>query len=209
MLEDFPPTPVCYALGGGTDVSWGVAMATQWDALVHHYDHRVGPPPTDHPQCHFHSIGIGGHNYDPSKRRLDTIITEHGNDARTDMILKCDIEGAEWTVLGCLSAGYFARFDQIVLELHWLDHLCTQPFRDKWEALIGNISRTHQCFHIHGNNFASFVTTEGVPVPEVVTVSFARRLNRQFADNDEMSPGALDVKNRPDAPDMFLGFFRF
>lgn len=209
MTDDIAPGPVCYSIGVGPDVSWDVDMATNRGATVHQYDHTVDAPPARHPLCRFNKVGLGDTDDAPELRRLDTLIRANGDDDRADLILKCDIEGAEWRSLACLPQGYFGRFDQIVMELHWLDHLHDAAFRLTWANVIGNIYATHQCFHIHGNNYGEIAIVHGVPVPQVVEVSFARRAGRSFSVSDEMSPGPLDRRNREDAPDLFLGGFRF
>lgn len=209
MIDQFPAEPVCYSIGVGPDVSWDIDMAANRGGTVHQYDHTVESVPADHAQCHFNKIGLSDSDGEAHMARLDTLITDHGNADRRDLILKCDIEGAEWTALGCLEPGYFMRFDQIVMELHWLDHLHSADFRAAWMRLIGNISSTHQSIHIHGNNYSDIIVTAGVPIPQVVEVSFARRFGRTFAESKQMIPGPLDSKNRFDAPDLFLGLFRF
>jgi len=209
MIDDFPVSPVCYSIGVGPDVSWDVDMASTRGATVHQYDHTVEAPPARHDRCHFNRVGLGDSDDAPELRRLDTLLRDNRDQDRDDLILKCDIEGAEWRAFGCLAQGFFQRFDQIVLELHWLDHLYDPTFRATWAAVIGNIYATHQCCHIHGNNYSEFATVAGVPVPQVVEVSFVRRRGRSFSVSDEISPGPLDQRNRDGVADMFLGTFRF
>ncbi len=209
MIDDIAPGPVCYSIGVGPDVSWDIDMAANRGATIHQYDHTVDAPPSRHPLFRFNRIGLGDTDDWPELRRLDTLIRENGDADRSDLILKCDIEGAEWQALACLDEGYLARFDQVVMELHWLDHLHDDGFRRTWARVIGGLYATHQCFHIHGNNYGDLAIVCGVPVPQVVEVSFARRSGRSFSISDELSPGPLDVRNRADAPDLFLGSFRF
>lgn len=209
MIEEMPPMPVCYSIGIGPDVSWDIEMSTRFGASVFQYDHTVEGPPARGERCTFHKIGLAADDDRPELKRLDTMLRDNGHLDRDDLILKCDIEGAEWAAFKGLETGYFARFDQIVMELHWLDHLHDPDFRQTWVAVIGNLYATHQCYHIHGNNFGEFKVVCGVPVPQVVEVSFARRRGRSFAISDEIYPGPLDLPNRADLPDLFLGSFRF
>lgn len=209
MIDDMPPAPVCYSIGVGPDVSWDVAMSERYGASVFQYDHTVEAPPAVGDRCTFHKIGLGADDDQPDLKRLDTMLRDNGHLDRDDVILKCDIEGAEWAALKGFEAGFFGRFDQIVMELHWLDHLHSAEFRQTWQAVIGNLYATHQCYHIHGNNYGEFSIVCGVPVPQVVEVSFARRRGRSFASSDEVCPGPLDLRNRADLDDLFLGTFRF
>ncbi len=209
MIDDTPADPVCYSIGVGPDVSWDIDMSSNRNAQVFQYDHTVESPPATHPQCYFHKIGLGANDYAPDLRRLDTLVNDNGHAGRNDLILKCDIEGAEWEAMTDLAPGFFERFDQIVMELHWVDHLHDAAFRSLWQSVVGNMYNSHQCYHVHGNNYSQFSTVCGISVPSVIEVSLARRRNRSFGVSDETYPGPLDLRNRMDIDDLYLGQFRY
>lgn len=209
MIDQIPPTPICYSIGVGPDVSWDIEMSARYGASVFQYDHTVEAPPAIGERCTFHKVGLGASDDQPDLKRLDTMLRDNGHLDRDDLILKCDIEGGEWAAFAALGTGFFARFDQIVMEFHWLDHLYDAEFRQTWNAVIGNLYATHQCYHVHGNNYSEIAIVCGVPVPQVLEVSFARRRGRSFSISDDVCPGPLDLRNRADRPDLFLGAFRF
>lgn len=90
------------------------------------------------------------------------------------LILKIDIEGAEWKVLGQLSDAHLARFDQIVGEFHGLSSM-----RSNQEIMerIHILERLHSKFTLinsHPNNWSPYRVIKGVPVPDAVELTFLK-----------------------------------
>jgi hypothetical protein len=208
MIKNFPAAPLCYSFGIGNDQSWDFGMAAL-GSKVYQYDHSIEPPAFHHPNCHFHRIGLAPDDSVSNLRRMDSLVLQNGHADQQDMILKVDIEGSEWASFDALPLGWFKRFGQIVMELHWLDHLHDEQFRSLYNRVMGNIIRTHQCVHIHGNNFGGYPVIHGVPIPQTVEVCLVEKSKNQFIDNDELFPGSLDTPNNINVPDLYLGLFRF
>jgi hypothetical protein len=208
MVDQLGNVPVCYSIGVGSDVSWDLDMASR-GCQVYQYDHTVDRTTSEHPNCHFQKVGLAGYDNVYDMKRLDTLVAQNGHADRQDMILKVDIEGQEWASFDALPVSWFGRFSQIVVELHWLDHLHDNQFRRLFTRVLGNMCRTHQCVHIHANNYAGYVIVHGLPIPQVAEVTFLRRAEHQFIDNDELLPSNLDLPNNNNVPDHFLGLFRF
>ena len=175
MLDDLEPSGgIAYSLGVGPDVTWDMDMASRgW--TVHQYDHTVAMPPSHHENFTFHKIGIAGNDTTANLRRLDTLMKENGSIGRTDNILKIDIEGHEWASLDVMNVGFFGHFKQIVAELHWLDHLHSERFINLYTRVIGNICITHQCIHVHANNYADFTIVSGIPLSPVIEITLVRK----------------------------------
>jgi hypothetical protein len=208
MIDDLDGGGVCYSIGIGPDVSWDIEMAQRgW--TVYQYDHTVGEPPSLHPNCHFYPIGIAPADDAPNLKRLDTILKQNGHTDRTDMVLKVDVEGSEWRCFECLEPGFFGRFRQFIAELHWMDHLIVPDFRFRFRQVLNSVRRTHECVHIHANNYSKIVVTQGIPIAEVYEVSFVRRSDYIFVENDDPFPTDLDLPCNRAVPDYFLGLFKF
>lgn len=90
------------------------------------------------------------------------------------LILKIDIEGAEWKVLGQLSDAHLARFDQIVGEFHGLSSMrSNQELMEK----IHILKKLHNDFTLinsHPNNWSPYRVIKGVPVPDSVELTFLK-----------------------------------
>jgi hypothetical protein len=208
MINDLDSGGVCYSVGVGRDSSWDLDMAQRgW--TVYQYDHTVDCAPSQHPNCHFHPIGIAPTDDAPNMKRLDTLVRENGHLGRTDMILKMDIEGHEWDCLGSLEGSFLGQFEQFVLEIHWMDHLISPEFLSRFTKIIGAVRRTHECVHIHANNFAEIIPVRGIPIAQVYELTFARRDKYAFIENDEHFPSNFDSPNNQTVPDYYLGLFKF
>ncbi len=208
MIDDLDGGGICYSLGVGPDISWDLDMAQRgWE--VHQYDHTVDDPSPQHPNCHFRQIGIAPNDFTPKMKRLDTLVQQNGHTGRTDMILKMDIEGGEWECLDCLKDYFLGQFRQILIEIHWVDHLIAAEFRSLFTRVMEKIRQTHECVHIHANNFSRIIDVWGLPVTEVYELTFVRREDYRFTENDERFPSDLDFPNNEAMPDYDLGLFKF
>lgn len=208
MIDDLDTGGVCYSVGVGGDTSWDLDMAQRgW--TVYQYDHTVDCAPSQHPNCHFHPIGIAPTDDAPNMKRLDTLVRENGHFGRTDMILKMDIEGHEWDCLSCLEGSFLGHFQQFVLEIHWMDHLISPEFLSRFTRIIGAVRQTHECVHIHANNYGGIIPVRGIPVAQVYELTFVSRDKYTFTENDEHFPSYLDSPNNQTIPDYCLGLFKF
>ena len=129
----------------------------------------------------------------------------------TGMILKIDVEGAEWDVLAIeIPAELLCRFDQIVMELHDFRLLGSTQWRDRAVAGLGKLAQYFTLHSVHGNNHAPIVLIDGLlPVADVIEVSYIRR---DLAERKPLSiflPSHLDSANDPSRPDLPLLFFPF
>ena len=80
-------------------------------------------------------------------KTLEAILKENGHMDQKNMILKMDIEGAEWNVLRELSEDILQKFKYITLELH----IPEKP--EEYHAdIFKKLSKHHQVIYIRCNN---------------------------------------------------------
>ena len=207
MYDRFDHIGAAYSLGVGGDVSWDLEMAHR-GIPVHQYDHTVSGPPSQHPLFSFNKKGIapvdGGEFLS-----IPTILRQNGHAGRRDLILKIDIECAEWDAFDAASREDLSSFEQIVIELHGFLRFAEPEWRAKTQRVLGKLFSTHIPYHVHANNWADFQIMEGVPVPDVLEVSYLRRDEHVFTPSTATFPTAFDIPCHPDRPDIMLGNFRF
>jgi len=208
MADAFRLSTVAYSIGVGPQVIWDADMADR-GMTIHQYDHTVPGLPQQHSNFRFNPVGIGTDLTDPQLITLEEMLRRNGHLEQTNMLLKIDVEGAEWDVFDALSHHLLARFDQIVVEFHGLEYLGVRTFLDRAVRVFRTLTSYHEAIHIHANNYSEIAIIEGVPVPGVVEVTYALRNRFTFLPSHEMFPTALDQPCRPDRPDIFLGPFRF
>jgi hypothetical protein len=95
-----------------------------------------------------------------------------------------------------------------------VNFIISRPFPDiKWRRLFARVlkklSDAYAVVHVHANNYAGFTNVANVIVPNVLEITFANRSIYSFSKTHEIFPGALDVPNDSNHPDIHLGTFRF
>lgn len=64
---------------------------------VYMYDHTINSLPYNNTKFHWKKIGITGKNKNNKMlKSLENLIIENGHSSEENMILKMDVEGAEW-----------------------------------------------------------------------------------------------------------------
>ena len=95
MIDDLPGG-IAYSFGIGGDVSWDKDMAGRgYDVFM--YDHTIDRLPENNPRFHWSKLGISdGMTHDGRLKSLEELIASNGHEGKHNMILKMDVEGAEW-----------------------------------------------------------------------------------------------------------------
>jgi hypothetical protein len=97
-------------------------------------------------------------------------------DKDKDLILKMDIEGAEWDVLKQCSKDDMLRFRQVVIEFHDLVDISKSDERTALSfEVISRLLRTHLPVLIFPNNHGRFEIVDSVAIPDVIEVLFLRK----------------------------------
>ena len=209
MLDSLRPPSVNagYSLGIGDEVSWDVAVGERGVELVL-LDHTVEGPPRPVPGGRFVKQGIRGAESVPGCVTLAEAIAADGYGGRTDLVLKMDVEGAEWAVLDEVSSGTLGQFVQIVIEFHRLRKVTQPEVHSMVTRCLRKVLATHAPLHVHGNNAHLPLWIGDLVLPDVVEVTFARRADHagRLVPRDESFPTDLDRPNLPHLPDVFLGW---
>ena len=209
MLDSLRPPAVAagYSFGVGGEVSWDVAVAKRGIDLVL-LDHTVDGPPRPVPRGRFVKQGIRGARPVSGCVTLAEAIAADGHGGRTDLVLKLDVEGAEWAVLDEVSSGTLGQFVQIVIEFHGLHRVSQRDGHAQVARCLQKLLATHAPVHVHGNNAHLPMWIGDLVLPDVLEVTFARRADHagRLVPRDESFPTDLDRPNIPHRPDIFLGW---
>jgi hypothetical protein len=210
MINDFKTVEAAYSLGINDDVSWDLDIAQRGIRLFQ-YDHTIESLTHDHEMFNWRKIGVTGRATDgePLLRTLPSLLEENSHLGNKNLILKCDIEGAEWDMLMNTQNSIISQFSQIVLELHSMHTLKDYGPSDAVRKALSNLYESHRVVHVHGNNYAQFGVVGGYPIPLSLEVSLARLDMGKFSASDETFPTRLDMPNNPVWADLYLGRFCF
>jgi hypothetical protein len=139
-----------YSYGISGYDGWGCDVSTRQKVPVHQYDcFNTTVPVCKTGRTIFHPECVGGVARTEDGRPFDTVIGqfEKNGDAAHHVVMKMDIEGAEWESLPALTDEALQRIDQLVIELHGV----------KEQKFVDVVKRLKQFFyvaHFHGNNMS-------------------------------------------------------
>lgn len=207
MIDDFSDVGIAYSLGINNDVSWDLEIADR-GVEIFQYDHTIDGLPEDHPRFHWQKTGIGPTSAPHlSIETLPNLIAENGHSGRRDMILKCDIEGAEWGVLATMPHAVLDQFRQIVLETHGWERFANEDEATSFLSAIHQLTHNHCLVHVHANNYAPVAVVGGIPIPDVLEMTLMRRDTCRFEEFNGLFPQPIDQPCNPNAADLFIGTF--
>jgi hypothetical protein len=145
-----------YSYGIGGYDQWGCDVSTRLDVTVHQYDCFN----TTRPSCRggntiFHEECVGDAAGTIDGRIFDTIASQlaKNGDASRRIVLKIDVEGAEWDSLMSLPDPLLQQIDQLVVEFHWMED---EQFRwigdEKYVRVAERLRQVFEVGHLHVNN---------------------------------------------------------
>ena len=182
-----------YSYGIAGYDQWGCDVSTKQRVPVHQYDCFD----TTRPSCHggntiFHAECVAASATTEEGRIFDTMQsqTTKNGDGSKRIVLKIDVEGAEWESFLSAPDALLERIDQIAVEFHGIEDR-------KSVAAVKRLKQFFEVAHIHFNNATCL--DEMAPFPawayEVLFVS--KRLAR--VDPTAKTPGvhALAAPNIP------------
>lgn len=142
-------TSAVYSYGIGTNVKFDTDLANNFSFPIFQYDHTIENTPVKNPNFIFKKEALSSHN-------LVKHLQENGHDDKNDLLLKIDTEGAEYELFENTDLNVFKKFNQIVIEVHYIkdcDERCVK--------LINALLLSHKLVHIHANNYSSLI--DGLP----------------------------------------------
>ena len=190
-----------YSYGISGYDGWGCAISTELSVPVHQYDcfnttrpSCPGGRPVFHPECI-----AGARSTDAEGRLFDSLQSQFdkNGDARKHVIVKMDVEGAEWQSIEKTPDEVLNRIDQLIFEFHGFDRDSTLYF-----TVIAKLKRLFEVAHLHFNNHAC--VSGGAPFPAwAYEVTF---VNKRLAKPDPSRskvplPNPLDAPNNPRSAD--------
>jgi hypothetical protein len=118
----------------------------------------------------------------------------------SNVVLKLDIEGAEYEVINGISLDNLKKIHCLIVEFHNLDSICTDTFWNQIQSLLIKLKRVelYPCF-VSANNVTSGEILGGTLIPRNIEVTFTRKSNlkRRFSFSDLKQVRSLRTINNP------------
>lgn len=187
-----------YSYGISDEDNWGCELATRLKVPVHQYD--CFTPHT--PECatgkfDLHRECVGPRTETLKGKPFDTVTKqiEKNGDKGKRVLLKIDVEGAEWDSLLATSEAVLDKIEQMPMELHGVN----EP---RFLDLVRKLKRQFYLVSVHYNNYACTPRAEPLPA-RAYQVLF---VNKRVAELDPSTPGRVpgtppDAPDNPNAPD--------
>lgn len=206
MADYFEKCSVVYSIGISSDVSWDIAMLRKGVKDIYMYDHTIQGLCVKDSRFHWKKIGITG-LYDERHKdliTLDMMLDENNHKDFNNMILKIDVEGAEWEVFSNINEDITEKFSQILVEFHGL---CDSSNVEIKEKALENIAKTHVPIHIHGNNCDKYICCKDFCLPNTLEVTYVNKKIFDVKPIRKFFPTILDRPNNDAFHDIILGYW--
>lgn len=201
MPDDFASGGIAYSFGIGGDISWEKQMADQ-GFKVYCFDHTIDRLPENYENCFFVKKGITGcDSIEDNLYSIETLLLQNGHENEKNMVLKMDVEGAEWDFLCNVSTETLDMFSLMTFELHGLTQIENQILI---KSVLRKINQTHQAVWIHANNAGPVERAGEYYVPLFLEITYANKKVYQFEDMVYNSPINIDSPNRKQYKDVEL-----
>ena len=188
------PLDAAYSYGVGKNDDWGCDMSRRYHVPVHQYDcFDPARPSCDGGKFVFHNECVGGRTSQRDSHLFDTLenqIRKNG-DARRRLIIKMDIEGAEWDSLLAAPDDLLATIPQIAMEMHGFDD-------PKIIEVLRKLKRSFYLVNLHFNNWSC--THKAAPLPAWAYQTHWVNKRIGVVDPAVPVPVPMSPLNAPDSP---------
>jgi hypothetical protein len=188
------PLDTAYSYGVGTNDDWGCDVSRRYHVLVHQYDcFDPARPVCSGGTFVFHNECVGDRTGYRKSRFFDTLENQirKNCDSGRRLIIKMDIEGAEWDSLLAAPDELLASIPQVAMELHGFDD-------PKIVEVLRKLKRNFYLVNLHFNNWSC--TPKAAPLPawayQVLWVN--KRIG--ILDPAVPVPAPMSPLNAPDSP---------
>ena len=188
------PLDAAYSYGVGRNYDLGCEISRRYHIPVYQYDcFDPARPVCDGGKFIFHNECVGDRAGQRASRFFDTLenqISKNGDTGRR-VIIKMDIEGAEWESLLGVSDQLFASIPQLAMEMHGFDD-------PRILEVLRKLNRSFYLVNLHFNNWSC--TSKAAPLParayQVLWVN--KRIG--IVDPTAPVPAPMSPLNAPDSP---------
>ena len=152
----------------------------------------------------FHAECVGDATRTTDGRPFDTIENQlaKNGDGSKRIVLKIDVEGAEWASFMALPDDVLRRIDQMSVEFHWLRDEQSQWLEpDSYRLVMQRLKQVFEVAHIHFNNAGCTGGLEPFPTWAYEVLFVSKRLAVVDPSRSVSGLHPLDALNDPSFPD--------
>jgi hypothetical protein len=194
-----------YSYGIAGYDKWGCDISTRLDVTVHQYDcFNTSRPACSGGMTVFHEECVSDTSKTVEGRVFDTIASQFAKngDGSKRIVLKIDVEGAEWDSLSSAPEEVLQQIDQMVVEFHWQPgNKAPWSDEEKYLHVVRRLKHLFEIGHIHFNNASCVEGLEPFPTWAYEVLFVNKRL--ALVDPSRKAGGLhpLDAPNNPSLAD--------
>lgn len=186
-----------YSYGISGYDKWGCDISTKRKVTVHQYDcFDLTQPSCPNGTTKFHAECVAEVRRTDEGRIFDTIASQMaGNgDSAKRIVMKMDVEGAEWRSLLSAPDEVLEQIDQLAVEFHWIEDAISL-------ALVRRLKEFFEVAHFHINNASCTAGVEPFPGWAYEVLFVNKRVALVDASGRRAGPTPLDAPNLALLPD--------
>jgi hypothetical protein len=182
-----------YSYGIAGYDKWGCDISTKRKVTVHEYDcFDTTQPACPAGRTNFHAECVGDSARTEDGRPFDTIKNQvaRNGDSSKRIVMKIDVEGAEWSSFLSAPDETLAQIDQMAVEFHGVQD-------DKSVAVVQRLKKFFEVAHVHFNNASCIGGMEPFPSWAYEVLFVSKRLAVVDPARKALDLHPLDAKNIP------------
>jgi hypothetical protein len=190
-----------YSYGISGYDGWGCEISRKYDVKVHQYDcFNTTEPTCLFGDTVFHAECVGDTTETIEGRPFETVtnqITRNGDKVKR-LVVKIDVEGAEWASLLATPDETLRRIDQMVIEFHWAENETSDWVNDeRYVRLVMRLRQFFEVAHIHYNNTSCVDDLQPFPSHAFEVLFVSKRLAVVAKTGSALGLHPLDAPNNP------------
>jgi hypothetical protein len=194
-----------YSYGISGYDQWGCDISTKLNVPLHQYDcFDTTAPACPAGKTIFHAECVAESTSTVEQRLFDSIENQlaKNGDRGKHVVVKMDVEGAEWESLLSTSDEVLQRIDQLAIEFHWMQNAQGEwPFDSRYSALLQRLKKHFHVAHLHFNNHSCTEGLEPFPAWAYEVLFVSKRLDVEDPSRRAAGLHRFDAPNNALAPD--------
>jgi hypothetical protein len=181
--------------GIADNADFELELARLYKCEVHMIDASISSPPVHHDNFRFLRYFLGPKTFGDYISLTDWLkISQYSG---KDILLKLDIEGAEYESLIATEVETLARFKTIVIEFHSTEQISTNLGAKLMGIALEKLKANHTLVHLHGNNFAGTWDFPRLSLPTSLELTFLRSDSISQVSDYQQIPAQQDKPSDP------------
>jgi hypothetical protein len=182
-----------YSYGISGYDGWGCDVSRRLHVPVHQYDcFDLRAPTCPGGSTIFHGECVGTARSIQDARPFDTLANQFAknDDAMKPVVMKMDVEGAEWDAFLLAPESVFEHIDQLDVEFHHVDE-------ERFVATMRRLKTFFDIAHVHYNNFSCDPGLKPFPSWAFEVLLVSKRIAKTDGTRALGDAVALDAPNNP------------